>query len=155
MLWLQKESEGTICTSVCCAQRSNSLPSVCIWIGALISKLYLHWAFMAQLGVQMVLWHRSRSQSSPVNSVALLHLEGEKKKWKCVDDHCVLRQGFSDVAADLLTSPLCHLLDFQQPPAFRPWTCCRPPSLANGGSQPHDRAYPPHVCSFWVGTVFF
>ncbi len=67
MLSLLKE--GTICTSVW--QESNSLLSVCIWMGALM--LCLHWASMYQLVVQRVLWHWTCPESSLLNRVSSQH----------------------------------------------------------------------------------
>lgn len=69
MLSLLKE--GTICTSVW--QESNSLLSVCIWMGALISMLCLHWASMYQLVVQRVLWHWTCPENSLLNRVSSQH----------------------------------------------------------------------------------
>lgn len=69
MLSLRKK--GTICTSVW--RESNSLVSVCIWMGALFSMLCLHWASMYQLVVQRVLWHWTCPENSLLNRVSSQH----------------------------------------------------------------------------------
>ncbi len=71
MLQLLKES--TICTSVWQEHESNSLLSVCIWMGALIAKLCLPWAYMYQLVVQRVLWHWTWPANSLLNRISSHH----------------------------------------------------------------------------------
>lgn len=74
--------EGTICTSVWQEHESNSLLSVCIWMGALISKLCLHWASMYQLVVQRVLWHWTWPQNSKLNRHEPVYVKRTLLQWE-------------------------------------------------------------------------
>lgn len=123
---------GTICTSVWQEHESNSLFSVCIWMGALISKLCLHWASMYQLVVQRVLWHWTWPENSLLNIVSsqhepvcvkrtLLQLEqGQSGNMLVIVVSC--HRASMKPLYFLLISSLCHLvlvwirLHFQPPP---------------------------------------
>lgn len=52
---------------------SNSLLSVCKWMGALITKLCLHWVSMYQLVVRRALWHWTWAENSLLNRVSSHH----------------------------------------------------------------------------------
>lgn len=151
MLSLLKE--GTICTSVWPVEhQSNSLLSVCIWMGALISKLCFHWASMYQPVVQRVLLHWTWPENSKLNTPSMYKrtllqwAQGQSGNMLVIVVPSL--QGVNEVSVFCW----CHCY-------VTSWSCCGSDSISSRcwltASQPHDMAYPPHACSLCTGTMFF
>lgn len=154
MLTLLKES--TICTSVWQEHEGNSLLSVCMWMGALISKLGPRRASMCHLVVQRDLWHW-RTACWMEYAQRNIVIVRAKTKWKHAGDRRVWPQGHSQATVRFVDlTVMSTVLDVAQTPftATSELLQCAGWHFWLPASWPHDWAYPLRTRSLLTGTCF-